>query len=277
MGPRRPEGTRGVILTDAFVLLNFPRTGSTFVRSAVRRLHAPWWDAFGLLDANPRPSSGFRELTLPIDRTRKAERLGRRSQHGRWGQIPDSHRHLPVVSVVRHPLDHAVSSYLHEDWRMAPPADEAALRRRFPAWPRLDFGAYLEFEHEFALPDVLKGIRPAAEIGCLSAHFLRFFARDPDATLAGLTEDRIGSGALALDLPPIRWLRHDRLNDDLAAFLGEMGYPRGRIDRALRRRRENVSRERRGRPWRDFFTPETEARKRHRERLVFGMFPDLDG
>lgn len=264
-----------MILTDSFVVLNFPRTGSTFVRSALRQLHGPWWNALGF-DSAPRASSGFRELRLPIDRTWKAERLGRTSPHGRWGQIPESHRHLPVVSVLRHPLDHAVSHFTHDDWWKSPPVDEAVVRRRFPSWPRLSFAEYLEFEHEFALPDVLKGLRPPAEPGHLTAHFLRFFGRDPDATLGGLTDARIDSGDLARDLPPIRWLRHERLADDLTEFLRDLGHSSRRLERIRRHPRLNVSHARAGRPWRDFYTPEQEALKRYRERALFRLFPQLD-
>jgi hypothetical protein len=264
-----------MILTDSFVVLNFPRTGSTFVRSALRRMYGPWWNALGF-DSPPRPSRGFRELLLPIDRTRKAERLGRTNQHGRWGQIPESHRHLPVASVIRHPLDHAVSHFMHDDWWKSPPADEALLRLRFPSWPRLAFGEYLEFEHEFALPDVLKDSRPPAEIGTLTAHFVRFFARDPDAALAGLTDTRIDSGEVARDLPPIRWLRHEHLLDDLTDFLRETGHSSREVGRVRRHPRVNVSRARGGRSWRDFYTPGQEALKRHRERTLFVLFPAFD-
>lgn len=263
-----------MILTDSFVMLNFPRTGSTFVRTVLRRLYGPWWNAFGC-DSRPRASSGFQELMLPIDRTRKAERLGRISQHGRWGQIPESHRHLPVASVIRHPLDHAVSHYSHVDWWRSPPAGEAALRRRFPSWPRLTFAEYLDFEQEFALPDVLKDARPAAAIGHLTAHFLRFFARDPEAALAGLTDARIESGEVARDLPPIRWLRQDRLAADLASFLVESGHSARRVNRACRHPPVNVSRARHARHWREFYTPEQASLKRHRERTLFRLFPEF--
>lgn len=263
-----------MILTDSFVMLNFPRTGSTFVRSVLRRLYGPWWNVIGL-HSTPRASSGFRELMLPIDRTAKAERLGRVSQHGRWGQIPAQYRHLPVVSVIRHPLDHTVSHYWHDDWWRSPPASEAALRHRYPLWPRLSFEEYLDFEQAFALPDVLKGARPPATIGNLTAHFVRFYARDPDACLAGLTEARIGSCDLARDLPPIRWLRHDRLADDLALFLREVGHSARRVSRACCQPPVNVSHSRLGRPWQRFYTPDLESLKRHRERLLFRLFPEF--
>jgi hypothetical protein len=265
-----------MILTNKFVVLNFPRTGSTFLRSGLRRAHAPWWDAWGFFNAAPRSSSGFQELKLPIDRTFKAERLGRHSQHGRWEQIPPSHRHLPVVSIIRHPLDRTVSSYLHTDWWQAPPADIDTLSHRFPTWPHLSFTEYLSFEDEFCLPDVLKGIQPKVEMGCHTAHFLRFFSRDPDSLLAGLTDERIQSGAVAADLPPIHWLRHDHLTDDLATFLSAMGYPKRAIELARNHPRLNVSEARRNQSWREYFTPETEARTRPLERLIFQMFPELD-
>lgn len=265
-----------MIVTDSFVVLNFPRTGSTFVRSALQALRPRRWDPRRLLGRSPPPLRGFRELLLPIDRTANAERLGRRSQHGRWGQIPESHRHLPVVSVVRHPLDLAVSHFMHDLWRRQPPADETELRRRFPRWPDLPFGEFLEFLHEFALPDTLKGVRPAAEIGWTTAQFLRFYGRDPDALLASATDARIDSGELARELPPIHWLRHHRLTDDLVEFLGGMGCSRRQLARVRGHRRENVSGARAGKDWRSYFTPGQEALARHHDRLILGMFPDLE-
>lgn len=266
-----------MILTDSFVVLNFPRTGSTFVRTVLHELGLSRWDPRRLLGGSPPALRGLRELLLPIDRTANAERLGRRSQHGRWGQIPASHRHLPVVSVVRHPLDLAVSHFLHDLWRTQPPADEATLRRRFPAWPDLAFGDFLDFQHEFARPDTLKGIRPPSGIGWTTAQFLRFYGRDPDALLAGATDARIDSGELARELPPIRWLRHHRLTDDLVEFLGEMGCTRRQLERVRGHRRENVSGARAGKDWRAYFTPGQETIARHRDRLILGMFPDLEG
>lgn len=252
-----------MILTDSFVMINVPRTGSTFIRTVLRHLHRPW------------SSRGYCELTLPIDRTWKAERLGRRSQHGRLGQIPPSHRHLPVVSVIRHPLDHAVSHYNHNDWWSTPPIDESLLRCQFPTWPQLSFAEYLDFEHKVCRPDVLKDSQCPAEVGNLTIHFLRFFARDPNATLAELTDASIESGAFASELPPIHWLRHECLVDDLSSFLSDMGYPNRQIDRVRRHRRVNISQQRDGRHWRTYYSPEQEALKRYRERALFKLFPEL--
>ena len=95
------------------------------------------------------------------------------------------------------------------------------------------------------------------------------------ALLASATDARIDSGELARELPPIRWLRHHRLTEDLIDFLGEMGCSRRQLDRVRNRPRENVSSGRERQPWRSFFTPEQERLARHRERLLFGMFPDL--
>lgn len=265
-----------MILTDRFVVLNFPRTGSTFVRAVLHRIYGRRLDARTLRDRLPWRASRLSELSLPIDRTWKAERLGRHSQHGRWGQIPESHRHLPVVSVMRHPLDHSVSHFLHHDWWRAPPADELVLRRRFSEWPRLTFAEYLDFEQEFALPDVLKGVRPAAHIGCLTAHFLRFYSRDPEQALSRLTDEQIDSGELASAMPSIHWLRHELLADDLASFLEKMGLPPRAIAVVRRHPRVNVSLQRQGISWRTFYSPEQEALKRHRERALFRLFPHLD-
>ncbi len=93
--------------------------------------------------------------------------------------------------------------------------------------------------------------------------------------LNGLTDSRIDSGEFARDLPPIRFLRHHQLKEDLGSFLREMGYSTRRIERACGHPPVNVSQGRRGRPWQDFYTPAEEALKRHRERALFRMFPEF--
>ncbi len=102
-----------MILTDQFVLLNYPRTGSTFVREALGSIYGQsarrlQW----LLPAKRK----FRELLLPINRTTAALESGRRSQHGCYSQIPASHRGKPVLCVTRNPLERVVSQYEHGFW-----------------------------------------------------------------------------------------------------------------------------------------------------------------
>jgi len=79
-----------MIITEDFVLLNFPRTGSTFVRNVVKRLYGGKEGGVltRLRSALSWSKPRLRELILPIDRTISALEQKRRSQHGSCAQIP---------------------------------------------------------------------------------------------------------------------------------------------------------------------------------------------
>jgi len=264
-----------VLLTERFVLLNYPRTGSTFARSALRALYrrreGPWGHALvrlGLAQAS------CRELLLPIERTATARREGRRSQHGALSQIPPSERGKLVVSIARHPLDQVVSAYEHGFWRAHPPGDEQVIRRRFPRFPELSFSQYLELTSEFDRTNVLQGVPLQADVGPCTLHFVRFFAVDPDAALARLSAESISSGEFLARLPPVRFLHTEHLAEELAAFLGELGFEAAETAFLRSLPRVNVAARRRGRPWSEYFTPEQERDFRWRERLLFQRFPE---
>ena len=264
-----------MLLTDDFVLLNYPRTGSTFARAAVRELYARRSGRLGrALQRLGLGSPGAVELELSIERTAAARRAGRRSQHGALSQIPASHRGKPVVSITRHPLDRAVSMYEHGFWREHPPGDLRTIRARFPRFPQLGFSDFLTLGLEFDLPNALQGVPLAAEVGPHTVHFVRFYAADPDAALRSLTDAAIEGGTFLERLPPVRFLHTEHLLEELTAFLQELGF--GPEETAFLRQqpRVNVAGARQGRPWSDYFTPEEERAFRARERLLFRAFPE---
>jgi len=76
-----------MIITDDFVMLNFPKTGSSFAREALKRLYA---------------NRNIIELMLPkITEKRYRDRV---DQHGTFRQIPLAHKNKPVLSITRNPL-----------------------------------------------------------------------------------------------------------------------------------------------------------------------------
>lgn len=264
-----------MIVTDRFVLLNFPRTGSTFARDAVARAYGVggWFGAVRRVLAS---TPGFRELWLPIDRTETAARARRRSQHGAYSQIPKSARGLPVVSVVRCPYDRAVSLFEARFWRDQPCADVAALRARAPRFPDITFSEYLELAHEFGRADVSRGRPPAGDVGVQTLHHLKFYARDVDAMMACVAAGGVDAGAHRALLGEVRYLRHERLGAELADFLEGVGLEPRRVAPIRRLPPRNRARARAGRPWTDYFSPTERATFRRRERVLFELFPEYD-
>ena len=266
-----------MILTERAVLLNYPRTGSTFVRQELRRLYGhegrgPLPTLRRLLDRRR-----FRELSLPIHRTASAERDARRSQHGALEQIPASHAHLPIISVWRHPLDRVVSQYEHGHWRQYPQGDLAEVRDLFPDFPDLDFGEYLELQRVIGRRDVLKGRRLDAEVGVDTLHLVRFFARDPEGALDRLDDAAVDSGALRAELGPVRFLRFSHLAEDLSLLLLEHGFSPDQVAHLASAPRVNAAEARAGRSHEAYFTPELEAAYRRRERFLFALEEELGG
>ncbi len=265
-----------MIVTDRFVLLNYPRTGSTFVRDALKRIHAARDGAVRRLVARTGLlRRSLDELILPIDRTSSARREGRRSQHGRYGQIPREHRGKVVVSVLRNPYDRAVSTFEHGFWRDHPPDDPERVRERYPSFPELSFDEYLRMTDELGRDDVRDGAAVPDDVGAHSLHFLRFYSRDPDALLRTLSNvppiDTLRDG-----LGDVRFLRFERLREELAGFLHEFGYTREHVRVVHELPRRNEARTRADRSWRDYFTPALATWFRTRERTLFELFPEHD-
>ena len=265
-----------MILTDEFVVLNYPRTGSTFVREALRALYQPRGRLWSKVLSRFGRGARFQELLLPIDRTLPALREGRHSQHGRYAQIPASHRGKPVVSVTRNPLDRIVSQYEHGFWRDHPIADPAALRRLHPSFPDLSFPEFLQMQATFGLPAVLQDVPLQAEVGPMTVHFVRFYYENPEAILAHMDDVAVESGEILHSMPPIRFLHTEKLAEELCAFLHEIGFTPEETQFMLDMRPVNAAASRARRPWTDYFTPKMAEEFRHLERLVFKRFPEYD-
>ena len=258
------------------VLLNYPRTGSTWARGVLRRLHGVEHNALARPLAGTRVGwRGFHELMLPIDRTATARRAQRRSQHGCWRQIPGWAADRQVVSVGRHPLAYLHSAFGHGFWRTHPAAPVDAIRARLPAFPDVDLAGYLDYLEQFALPDVLQGAAPRAAVGPLTAHFLRFFHPRPQHALEGLTDAQLDGDDLVKELPAVRFLRTERLRDDLAALLTDQGYPAAAVHDAMEASDRNAS----APPPGDRRAPPLDRIERFldRERLLTRLFPLLPG
>lgn len=267
-----------MIVTDRFVFLAFPRTGTTFVRGALRELYRRTEPGvLARLGARRNPSPGrLRELILPITDTVMAERAGRTSQHGGYRQIPPEARHLPVFSVARDPLDQVVSAYEHRFWHANPIWDVAELSERYPGYPDLRFEQFVEMMLDYGVRNLLKGRDLRADAGFLTLRFLRFYTADPERVLDALTDDYIANGQLSREIAPVRFVHLENLVPELRGFLAEMGFPAATTEFMLHLPRVNAAAARRGSGWSEYYTPELRERVRHAERLLFRVFPEYD-
>jgi len=222
-----------MIITDRFVVLSNPKTGSTFVRAALKRIHGYDDPPKGLLPLPWRfrtTRGGMSELLLPNLRA-PDERPA--DQHGTLSQIPRAHRGKPVVSVVRDPFSRLLSAYRFQWWRRYPPGPPELLARRFPRFPELTLEEYLRLE-EFDASTRLPSPPPDFRVGFQTVQFIQMFFRDPTRVLRGLDDSYLDSDRFLDDLPRIHFLQTEDLNRELHQFLLEAGYPEERVSFILK-------------------------------------------
>ena len=134
-----------MIITERFVLLNFPKTGSTFIRNALKELYDNKSFSERLLNKIGFKKYFLKELILPNMRTKKARELGRKCQHGAYSQIPKTYQGLPILAGVRNPLDRMVSSFEFRFWADNLIAEEEEIKNRIPSFPQLTFEEFWEY------------------------------------------------------------------------------------------------------------------------------------
>lgn len=212
-----------MLITRDFVMLNFPKTGSTFAREAVRRLYgtatSPFSRGLTRLGMEPR-----RAVELMIRRIDGPRYRGVRDQHGTRRQIPRGHRGKPVFSVTRSPFTRYVSDYRFGWWKKVPPASREELGARYPSFPELSFVDYYDMVRTYTTRERLGGIVPGVALGYHSVMFVQFYSEEPEDVLAGITSDPRSFESFRAELGSITFGRQESLREDLKSFLGGFGH-----------------------------------------------------
>jgi len=172
-----------MIITNQFVVLNNPKTGSTFVRKVLRAIYEKRAST-GIFNWTRRlfgiSEERFKELVLPnIKRQNKVS-----DQHGTYSQIPDEYKGRPVVSVVRNPFDRLMSSYEFRHWERNPPIKGNLIKEYFPHFPNLSFN-----EHITLMGHSQREIHTGIEMGVQTIQFIQMFFTDPDTALENIDDD----------------------------------------------------------------------------------------
>lgn len=260
-----------MLITKKFVMLNFPKTGSTFARTALMQAHQPntlekLQHRFGL------GSPVFQELKMRPVRLTQTHTTWQKnrppSQHGVYMQIPKAHRSKMIMSVVRDPIERIVSLYEYKDWQKFPFPDRDTVSRSFPSFPELSFEEFLQLGEMNR-----KLVQPAGmqvDVGPLTTQFIGFYARCPERTLLALKEDTDLRADYDLHFPAIRYLHTENLNEELYAYLLELGYPKHHIAFITGMSKKNVSERTRN----QYLTSEQIAHIHWSERFFYQLFPE---
>jgi hypothetical protein len=263
-----------MIITDEFVMLAFPKTGSSFVRKSLKRLHKYNTLPNRVLRRLHLPTNtSMTELILPVIDQKKPPYPY--SRHVTYLQIPEEHRHKVVASCIRNPFERYVSVYQFGQWKKTFHNYSEQLTREFPQFPDLSFDEYYRMIHIFARDNRLDEISPKIDLGVYTIQFIQFHFKNPRRTLQEIDSDYIAQRKYVDDMADIVFLHQENLNQELYEFLSGCGYPREDIEFLLEAERVNVThRENTQRKLENFYAPELVETVIRRDRLIFDLFPE---
>lgn len=236
-----------MIVTESFVWINYPKSGSTFVRQALRQLYKE------CAKAEKRRKGFWRFLRRPVVRhieelrvpelrlPKEVGRAGKPTPHGTVSQIPECYRHLPVVSSIREPIDRLRSGYVYADWKREDVhlAPLAVLEEFYPGFPEIGFREFVEMTIRFGSLRISIGGEPVV-LGPLSGDLLKFFSRRPiDPEGGNIYRDW---DDFADSLAQVRFLKQESLSEDLADLLVGFGFAPAEVSFIKTKERVNKAR-----------------------------------
>lgn len=236
-----------MLVTENFVFLNMPKTGSTFVRKNLRRIHEKTYKSHGSPDyprivefaKNLFKSGELTEYYLPsiLDYGKPAYMT--KNQHGLRADIPEQHTNKHIVSVYRNVFDRYYSQYTYEHWKRFPVHPLEEIRSSFPNFPDLSFEEFVDYWTEFN-PSKKHPTVTGIETGPLSSQFIFFYSTTPEKFVGTESEENIAF--IREDVSDVELLDFSNLNASLHSFLQRMGYEAAVIDHIVDEPPLNVSR-----------------------------------
>ena len=262
-----------MIFTEKFVYVHEPKTGGTFVTSALFRLYGLRWT----------PLVRLRNALLGEARAahpRYGALVHDSNKHGFCRHIPAAHRGKPVLATVRNPFDLYVSQYEFGWWKRREflPFYRAVpgFEKLYPRFPELTFAEYVGLTNA-AFPVFADG--RGERRGLLTEQFFKYYFREPEEAFARLAdEDCAASRRCRADMFGLHFVRTDQLNRGLYDFLVRVCYADEDVRFVVEM--EKVLPQGRGRgaaqKWERYYTPELKREVRERERFLFALFPEFD-
>jgi hypothetical protein len=296
-----------MLFAPQFTYVHEPKTGGTFVRHVLGRLHGELTEVpasrlrspalrLGLAAASYYPELVRTKVAGRHSTAGKYGRLYSWNDHGTCSEIPAGRRSRTILATLRDPLETYVSLFRFGWWQR--PEYIPVYRRyipdfdtRYATFPDVSFREYLELLHSGCVLPASREIDDATAVGYLTQRFVRFYFRlrrhrsgyDPAPVLRKIAAD-VDSTELRDDMFDVRFLHMSRLNVELRDFLVDVGYEAADVafvddlDRVVPKGATAVfTKDSKSAELDDYYTPELARTVRSRERFFFRFFPELAG
>jgi hypothetical protein len=263
-----------MIITNDFILLNLPKTGSTFTRNILKRIYYGRENFFQKVCRKfhlIKPE--MKELIVPNLRMPNCKP----DQHGTYQQIPGKYLNRTVVSIVRNPYDRFISIYRFKSWTNAEQliSEIEEINKNFPEFPNLNIDEYVDLNllGEKTKIGMFEGYDKSnpKEIGNQTMQFIQMFFKNPKNVMLKLDDEYINSGRYKSDMAQIKFLKQEKLNEELYNFLSYYNFKESELETISNTKKLNVSKS-----FNDdnLWTKKAIEYVRYRERYLFLILDD---
>jgi hypothetical protein len=265
-----------MIISKGLVFIHQPKAGGTFVTHVLKKLHTEgmkkilFRTARRLRWAEMQAKLGFYQMQF----------MGF-PRHSGVVCIPLQYSSNAVFTTIRNPYDWYVSHF-EFGWFKKHPAESGNLqdlRNRWPDYPDLTFRDFVEFANEkwWRMGDA--ELQENERIGWLSSRFVSMMCQNPRAAFNRVRCFDEFLNHVRVCIEKFSILQMENLNQELHDFLLNQGYDRQSLNFILDHKRVYSSSGGRTaeQKWESYYTDELKAYVRHRERLLFQLFPQYFG
>lgn len=227
-----------MIITNKFVVINNPKTGSTFLRHCIKLIYERRRNTSCFL----KRAINFKKYSI-IEHYTPHPILKYLEQHGCVDEIPKRHKTKQIISVIRMPLSKITSEYHFGWWKENSRLMEDVLRKHLPMFPNLspkDFVIYNELLNQ----ELLKfyNIPQNIIIGNQSIEFIRLFFKNHKYVLKNkLSNEYFITGEFINDMSQVYFLKQHELQKGLISFLKTQGFAPDELELISKIPKQNIS------------------------------------
>lgn len=251
-----------MIVTNDFVFIGLPKTGTTFVREILGNIYEGKNSKYEVLQS------------FDLDQKYSFNSVKKKSFHSRCDQIPIEHKDKQIVSIIRNPFDLYISHYEFGAWKRQPPQPLKLLNQMYGNYFEMSFKNYV-----YMLNDrkILNSVYPPfnflSEVGNLSHQLIQFYFTNPDSTLMLMDDKYFVKELYRNEMCSVHFLKTEHLNNDLFHFLEKYDYEPAELSNIKSHYKVNTS-DKRFSKLHQYFDDELINYVMNKEKLFFQLFPE---